>query len=166
MSTNRKDNTGYDLKHLFVGAEGTLGIITKVALSCPRLPRSKNTAFLACDSFESVRQTLSCAKEELGEIMAAFEFMDKEVLDHVGTEVPIPLKNGDGENYRFCVLVETQGSNADHDNLKLEAFLEKAMEDGNVVDGVVAQDLTQVRSCMFVCVYFDTWSALFVSIFL
>ena len=97
--------------------------------------------------------------------MAAFEFMDKEVLDHVGTEVPIPLKNGDGENYRFCVLVETQGSNADHDNLKLEAFLEKAMEDGNVVDGVVAQDLTQVRSCMFVCVYFDTWSAIFVSIF-
>jgi len=145
MSTNRKDNTGYDLKHLFVGAEGTLGIITKVALSCPRLPRSRNTAFLACDSFESVRKTLSCAKDELGEILAAFEFMDEEVLDQVATELPVPLKKEDGGNYHFCILVETQGSNSDHDALKLETFLEKVMEDGNVIDGIVAQDLTQVH---------------------
>lgn len=145
MSANRKDNTGYDLKHLFVGAEGTLGVITKVALSCPRLPSSKNTAFLACNTFESVCKTLSCAKDELGEILAAFEFMDEEVLSQVASEVPIPLKNENGDNYRFCVLVETQGSNIDHDTSKLEMFLEKSMESGSVIDGIVAQDLKQVH---------------------
>lgn len=78
--------------------------------------------------------------------MAAFEFMDKEVLDQVATELPIPLKNEFGGNYRFCVLVETKGSNDEHDTSKLEMFLEKAMENGSVVDGIVAQDLKQVRS--------------------
>ena len=144
MSTNRKDNTGYDLKHLFVGAEGTLGVITKVVLSCPRLPRARNVAFLACESFEDVRQTLSCAKEELGEILAAFEFMDQEVLDQVATEKHIPVRVNGKDNYRFCLLVETQGSNNEHDTSKLEAFLEKCMASGNVVDGVLAQDLKQV----------------------
>ena len=102
----------------------------------------------ACDSFESVRKTLSCAKDELGEILAAFEFMDEEVLDQVATELPVPLKREDGGNYHFCILVETQGSNSDHDALKLETFLEKVMEDGNVIDGIVAQDLTQVRTVL------------------
>ena len=144
MSTNRKDNTGYDLKHLFVGAEGTLGVITKVALNCPRLPSARNVAFLACETFDDVRQTLSCAKRELGEVLAAFEFMDKEVLDEAATEKSIPLATEDG-NYRFCVLVETQGSNRNHDASKIESFLEKSMERGNVIDGVLAQDLKQVR---------------------
>ena len=145
MSTNRKDNTGYDLKHLFVGSEGTLGVVTKVALNCPRLPRARNVAFLACNSFESVCQTLSFAKEELGEVLAAFEFMDKQVLDQVATEKTIPLTTGN-ENYDFCVLVETQGSNAEHDTAKLELFLEHAMNSGHVVDGILAQDTGQVSS--------------------
>lgn len=145
MSTNRKDNTGYDLKHLFVGSEGTLGVVTKVALNCPRLPSARNVAFLACNSFESVCQTLSFAKEELGEVLAAFEFMDKQVLDQVATEKTIPLTTGN-ENYDFCVLVETQGSNAEHDTAKLELFLEHAMNSGHVVDGILAQDTGQVSS--------------------
>lgn len=149
MSANRKDNTGYDLKHLFVGAEGTLGIITKVSLSCPRLPKARNTAFLACDSFDAVLRVLTLAKEELGEILAAFEFMDREILDEVGREKTIPLTKVDNggsqrENYRFCILVETQGSSKEHDTEKMESFLEKCMDTGDVVDGVLAQDMKQV----------------------
>jgi len=144
MSTNRKDNTGYDLKHLFVGAEGTLGVITKVALNCPSLPRARNVAFLACNSFESVCQTLSLAKEELGEVLAAFEFMDEQVLDQVASEKIIPLKDGN-KNHKFCVLVETQGSNEEHDMAKLESFLEQATGAGHIVDGILAQDTRQVH---------------------
>ena len=149
MSANRKDNTGYDLKHLFVGAEGTLGIITKVSLSCPRLPRARNTAFLACDSFDSVLRVLTLAKEELGEVLAAFEFMDRQILNEVSREKAIPLtKADDGDNqernYRFCILVETQGSIKDHDMEKMESFLEKGMGNGDIVDGSLAQDMKQV----------------------
>ena len=144
MSTNRKDNTGYDLKHLFVGSEGTLGVVTKVALNCPRLPSSRNVAFLACDSFQSVCETLAKAKEHLGEVLAAFEFMDKAVLDQVATEKRIPLLNDNGENYDFYVLVETQGSNEEHDMQKLELFLESTMESSQAVDGILAQDMKQV----------------------
>ena len=145
MNVNRKDNTGYDLKHLFVGAEGTLGIITKIAMSCPRLPSAKNVAFLACDTFDSVQRTLTLAKQELGEVLGAFELMDKEVLDVVSKEKVIPIQNSDGGNYRFCVLVETLGANDDHDKEKMNVFLEKAMGNSDVVDGVLSQDLKQVR---------------------
>jgi len=145
MSSNRKDNTGYDLKHLFIGAEGTLGIITKVGLSCPPLPKARNAAFLACETFEDVLQTLSCAKDELGEVLSAFEFMDEEVLNIVATEKTIPLTRGDGKNYRFCVLVETQGTNNAHDNEKIESFLQKVMDNHYVIDGVMAQNLSQVH---------------------
>lgn len=157
MNINRKDNTGYDLKHLFVGAEGTLGVITKIAMSCPRLPIAKNAAFLACDSFKAVERTLSLAKQELGETLGAFEFMDKEVLDIVAKEKQIPVnrstgasQHDDGDddagNYHFCILVETLGANNTHDEEKMASFLEKAMESNDVIDGVLAQDLKQVRS--------------------
>ena len=152
MNTNRKDNTGYDLKHLFVGAEGTLGVITMVAMSCPRLPTAKNAAFLACETFEAVVETLSLAKKELGETLGAFEFMDKEVLDILSKEKRIPIQrsqqgnsNGSDTNYRFCILVETLCADDEHDKEKMTAFLEEAMERNIVVDGAVSQDLKQVR---------------------
>lgn len=163
MSSNRKDNTGYDLKHLFIGAEGTLGVVTKVAISCPKLLKARNAAFLACESFDAVQSTLTLAKEELGEILAAFEFMDREVLEQVQDKKTIPLSKideGTGEvtNYQFCLLVETQGSNHEHDIAKMESFLEKCMG-GDVVNGVLAQDLSQVnifgsifeRGCALYC---------------
>jgi FAD/FMN-containing dehydrogenase len=54
ITTLRKDNTGYDLKHLFIGAEGTLGVITECAILCPPLPRSRQLALLGCNSFDDV----------------------------------------------------------------------------------------------------------------
>jgi FAD/FMN-containing dehydrogenases len=145
LSKIQKDNTGYDLKHLFIGAEGTLGVITKVAIKCPRLPTARNVAFLACESFDMVRKTLTCAKDELGEILAAFEFIDEQMLDQVGNRKKIPVKHGE-RNYPFCILLETQGSNDEHDMAKLESFVEKSITLGNVVDGTLAQDMKQVRS--------------------
>ena len=54
ITTLRKDNTGYDLKHLFIGAEGTLGVITECAILCPSLPKSKHLAIMACETFNDV----------------------------------------------------------------------------------------------------------------
>jgi D-2-hydroxyglutarate dehydrogenase len=145
MHVNLKDNTGYDWKHLFVGSEGTLGIITKVALRCPRLPRARNTAFLACNSYKNVQKTLLLAKDMLGEVLAAFEYMDRAVLDFVATEKRIPICQVDSHNYPYCVLVETHGSSEEHDMAKMEAFLEEAMTQELVADGVLSQDLRQVH---------------------
>lgn len=146
LNTNLKDNTGYDLKHLFIGAEGTLGVITKVILHCPTLPSSRHAVLVACQDYSQVVDTLYLAKSILGETLAAFEYMDKPVLDLVGKDKTIPLSNEDGENYPYCILIETQGSSEEHDSSKLETFLEAAMEQNFVVNGLVAQDLHQVQT--------------------
>ena len=62
ITTLRKDNTGYDLKHLFIGAEGTLGVITECAVLCPPLPKSRQLAIVACETFEDVVEVLKAAK--------------------------------------------------------------------------------------------------------
>jgi len=140
LSYCRKDNTGYDLKQLFIGSEGTLGVVTKVAIQVPTKPAAKNVAFLGCETFDDVLKTYSGAKHRLGEILSAFEFLDTAAMEvsekHVDTVNPI-------SPFPFYTLVETHGSNDDHDQAKLEMFLEEAMESGWVGDGIVAQDATQ-----------------------
>ena len=76
LSSTPKNNTGYDIKQLFIGAEGTLGLITKVAIQLPTRPKAVNLAFLASESFDAVLDTFRFAKAGLGEIMSAFEFLD------------------------------------------------------------------------------------------
>jgi D-2-hydroxyglutarate dehydrogenase len=87
MTTLRKDNTGYDLKHLFIGAEGTLGVITECAILCGPLAKHKNLLLVSCKSFNDVLLILNKAKTELGDVLRAFEFMDsqsvKVVLDNM-----------------------------------------------------------------------------------
>ncbi|KAM5325804.1 D-2-hydroxyglutarate dehydrogenase, mitochondrial isoform 2-T2 [Glossophaga mutica] len=80
LTSLRKDNTGYDLKQLFIGSEGTLGVITAVSILCPPKPRAVNVAFLGCPGFAEVLQTFSTCKGMLGEILSAFEFMDAECM--------------------------------------------------------------------------------------
>jgi len=147
LNVNRKDNTGLDLKHLFIGAEGTLGVVTKVAISCPKLPKARNAAFLALQTFDDVRRTMALAKSELGETLAAFEMMDKAVLKLVAAEKDIPVSV---EDCSYYVLVETQGSNHSHDEEKMETFLETTMEKEYVVDGVLAQDMRQVMTFWYI----------------
>ena len=81
MTTVRKDNTGYDLKHLFIGSEGTLGIITECSLLCPPLPKARNLAMVGCGKFDDVLQILKVAKAELGDSMQAFECMDRASME-------------------------------------------------------------------------------------
>ncbi|CAI9110854.1 OLC1v1010944C1 [Oldenlandia corymbosa var. corymbosa] len=146
LGTLRKDNTGYDLKHLFIGSEGSLGIVTKVSILTPPKLSSVNIAFLACSDYSSCQKLLLEAKRKLGEILSAFEFLDSDamnlVLKHLdGVRNPLPPSI-----HNFYILIETTGSNESFDKENLEAFLLHAMESGLVTDGVLAQDMNQASS--------------------
>eukprot|EP01116_Phalansterium_solitarium_P001986 TRINITY_DN11845_c0_g1_i1.p1 TRINITY_DN11845_c0_g1~~TRINITY_DN11845_c0_g1_i1.p1 ORF type:complete len:517 (+),score=168.60 TRINITY_DN11845_c0_g1_i1:337-1887(+) len=139
LSTLRKDNTGYDIKQLFIGSEGTLGVITAVSLLTPPKPKAVNVAFLGCRSFEHVKLILKQAKRELAEVLSAIEFVDRGsvemVLKHVsGSQDPF------AQSHAFYVLIETSGSNAEHDEQKLAQFLEGLMRDADplIDDGTIA----------------------------
>jgi len=144
LSKLRKNNTGYDLKQLFVGAEGTIGIITGVSILCPQRSKAVNVAFLGLESYEKVQQAFKAAKGQLSEILSAFELMDNQSQDLVQqvTKNKRPLES----EHPFYCLIETSGSNSDHDNEKLQSFLEDVMEKEIVTDGVVAENETQVRN--------------------
>lgn len=140
---NLKDNTGYKIHQMFLGAEGTLGIITAVALLCPTHPSSQQAVLLACETYDQVLHVLRTAKMQLGEILAALEFMDSSIIEVVQKDHSIPLVRDNGDVYPFYLLVETHGSSAEHDQEKMETFLTNMLEDQHVVDGALAQDETQ-----------------------
>ncbi|GAM36338.1 D-lactate dehydrogenase [Talaromyces pinophilus] len=144
LSKLRKNNTGYDFKQLFIGAEGTIGIITGVSILCPPRAKAVNVAYFGLESYEQVRKAFREAKGQLSEILSAFELMDGRsqalVQESTGNKPPL-----EGE-YPFYCLIETSGSNAEHDTAKLETFLEHVLGEGIVADGVLAQDETQIQS--------------------
>ncbi|KAG0100104.1 hypothetical protein BGZ93_004260 [Podila epicladia] len=146
LSTLRKDNTGYDLKQLFIGSEGTLGIITGVSILSPKRSKAINVALLGLNTFDQVQSAFKRSKEELSEILSAFEFWDRASIDLVKEHLVAGANNPLQSDHDFYVLIETSGSNKDHDDEKLGNYLEGLMSNDIVQDGVVAQDTTQVRN--------------------
>lgn len=145
MDSLRKDNTGFDLKQMFIGSEGTIGIITGVSILCPARPNSFNVALLGVSSYEAVQKVFVESRKELGEILSAFEFMDgsSQILAGRHLNTPHPIES---QEFPFYILIETSGSNKEHDDEKLENFLGNQMESGLVEDGIIAQDEAQVKS--------------------
>nr|XP_019575017.1 PREDICTED: D-2-hydroxyglutarate dehydrogenase, mitochondrial isoform X5 [Rhinolophus sinicus] len=143
LTSLRKDNTGYDLKQLFIGSEGTLGVITAVSILCPPKPKAVNVAFLGCPGFAEVLQTFSSCKGMLGEILSAYEFMDAECMQLVGHHLQLasPVQESP-----FYVLIETSGSRAEHDAEKLSDFLEQVLGSGLVTDGTLATDQRKIKA--------------------
>ena len=144
LSTLRKNNTGYDIKQLFIGGEGTIGIITGVSILCPQRSKARNVAFFGLESFEKAQQAFRVAKSRLAEILSAFELMDEQgqKMVELVNQKTRPLDS----RYPFYCLIETSGSSSEHDSEKLEAFLEHVMSEDIVTDGVLAQDETQMQS--------------------
>ncbi|KAL0131152.1 hypothetical protein PUN28_002607 [Cardiocondyla obscurior] len=147
MNALKKNNTGYHLKHLFVGSEGTLGIVTKVAIQCPPLPKAVNVAFLGLETFDKVLKTYQLAKRELGEILSSCEMMDRLSLDvsinNLGLKNPLTdNKNG----HEFYMLIETSGSHLAHDEEKLTSFVEKAINNNFIEDGTLTNEITKVNN--------------------
>ncbi|KAM3834438.1 D-2-hydroxyglutarate dehydrogenase, mitochondrial isoform 2-T2 [Vipera latastei] len=143
LASLRKDNTGYDLKQLFIGSEGTLGMVTAVSILCPRKSNAVNLAFLACPSFSQVLRTFTICKDMLGEILSAYEFMDNGCMKLV--ERHLKLTNPVAES-PFYVLIETSGSNSTHDEEKLSHFLEYVMSSDLVADGTLASEGKKIKA--------------------
>jgi FAD/FMN-containing dehydrogenase len=146
LSKYRKDNTGYDLKQLLIGSEGTLGVITKAAIHCPQIARYKSVALLytSSDDFESfVSQNLIRARTLLGESLSGFEFIDQEAL-RLLPKLPPGLPQEIGKT-GFAILVECSSSAEPVDHI-LTRFLETSFEAGpGDVLGVVASDLEGMK---------------------
>ena len=139
----RKDNTGYDLKHLFVGAEGTLGIITAAVVKLFPRPRTKATAFVAVESPRGAVQLLSFLRGRVGERITGFELFPKHCVDLVVRHIP-GARDPLSTPYEWSVLVElsdsTDGSTLDE---LLQSALEAAVEEGLVHDAMVAASEAQ-----------------------
>ncbi|PWA16661.1 hypothetical protein CCH79_00004785, partial [Gambusia affinis] len=140
LSTLRKDNTGYDLKQLFIGSEGTLGVITAVSILCPRKPKSVNVVFLGCETFDQLLKSFQLCKGMLGEILSAFEFLDSECMRLLNTHLKLANPISDCPLY---ILIETSGSDSGHDSQKLHNFLEEAMTSLLVTDGTTLWSLRE-----------------------
>jgi len=133
-----KNNTGYDLKQLFIGSEGTLGVVTRAVLRLRPKPTSHNTAFLAVEAFEALPKLLRMLESELGGALSAFEVMWPEFYTFVTTEPAkgrAPLPHG----FPFYVLAEMLGSHPQADAERFEAVLTAALEAGLVADAAIAK---------------------------
>lgn len=146
-SMNRmiKNNAGYDLKQLFIGTEGTLGIVTRCVLRLREAPISQNTALVGIEDFNSIIKFLKYIDSGLGGNMSAFEVMWKEFYAMVTNfidETTLPLKR----NIPYYVLVESMGSDQSRDEDHFEILLSKALEDSIIIDAVLAKSEKERRA--------------------
>ena len=142
----RKDNTGYDLRDLFVGSEGTLGVITAATLKLYPLPAAQLTAWAAVSSLESAVKLLGLAHRHLGAGLTGFEVMGQFALSLVAKHFPqqrVPLWS----EHTYCVLLENSDSESEaHARSQFERLLETAFDNGVVSDAVVAESLQQAHA--------------------
>ncbi|KRA04390.1 FAD-binding protein [Rhizobium sp. Root564] len=145
LSTLRKDNRGIDLKQLFIGAEGTLGIITAVSVKLYPNPEHVETALLGLNSLDDAIKLYRRARRECCDLMSAFEFMPPVAFTLAMEAIP-DLKMPIAGDYAAYVLMEISGSGLVDTSDLMSRFLEGVMEDGLVLDGVIASSRAQAQS--------------------
>ncbi len=142
----RKDNTGYDLRHLFIGSEGTLGVITGAVMKLYPSPTAQLTAFAAVPSLEDAVKLLGLAHEHLSAGLTGFEVMGQFALSLVAKHFPqqrVPF----WQDSPWCVVLENSDTESEtHAREQFERLLEAAMEAGCVSDAVVAESVAQARA--------------------
>jgi FAD/FMN-containing dehydrogenase len=142
----RKDNTGYDLRHLFIGSEGTLGVITGATMKLYPAPVSQLTAFAAVPSLHAAVELLGLAHKTISSGLTGFEVMGQFALSLVVKHFPqqrVPF----WQDSPYCVVLENSDNESEeHARAQFERLLEAAMEAGCVTDAVVAESVAQAKA--------------------
>ena len=142
MNRMLKNNAGYDLKQLFIGTEGTLGIVTRAVLRLRPALSSRCSAFVAVESYSRIPPLLHALGRELGGALSAFEVLWADFYDTVTGESerhkpPFP------PNYPYYVLIESRGGDQAADDARFQAALEAALTDGLIADAAIAESVAQ-----------------------
>lgn len=143
MNKMLKNNAGYDLKQLFIGSEGTLGIVTEVVLRLYPKTLSKKSALCAFDNFNDVVGFLQTMQRRLSRV-TAFELMWSNYVEKVFSINP-NCSNPFTQKYPLYVLIEAEGSDIEYDGQRFDKVLADYLEQGNMLDAVVAQSNTDAE---------------------
>lgn len=139
-----KDNSAYDLKQLFIGSEGTLGIVTRAILKLEEAPKSRNAAYVGFHSYNKVVDFLKYMDSNLAGKLSGFELIWRnsyEQMTSVSDAVRPPLPY----DYNYYVLVEALGSHSQNDHAEFQNLLENALENELILDAVMAQSSSDVE---------------------
>ncbi|MEL8055332.1 MAG: FAD-binding oxidoreductase [Pseudomonadota bacterium] len=144
LSGLRKNNIGYDLKHLFAGAEGTLGVITAATLKLfPRVKRA--SAWITCETAENMLQLLECIRNHAGDTVTSFEMIPANAIDMVRADMP-DVRDPNPSNTAWRVLCEISMTREDYARELLETALEDALRTGIASDAIISKSLSQSDS--------------------
>ncbi len=132
-----KDNSGYDLKQLFVGSEGTLGIVTRAILKLQELPTSRTTAFVAVESYNKVMRLLRLAEKSFGGKLSGFELVWQNFYK-MATSPPSLMKPPLETEAPYYVLIESLGNDKEGEHNILMTLLEEALESDLIKDAALA----------------------------
>ncbi|MDP6568153.1 MAG: FAD-binding oxidoreductase [Alphaproteobacteria bacterium] len=139
-----KNNAGYDLKQMFIGSEGTLGVVTRIVLRLRPMPASQQTAYLAVGQFDDLPKLLDFCNRRSGGAVTAFEVMWRDFYELVtsapGANPPLPL------DYPFYILMEAMGGDPEADQERFEMMLAAALDDGLLLDAVIAKSQTETNA--------------------
>ena len=141
----RKDNTGYDLKQLFIASEGTLGVVTRAVVKLFTQPQTTCTALVGVEDPHKACQLLAAVKTAAGPALTGFELMQRKCIERVGEQIESVSLPGDVSSAPWWCLVELSYSRDPGAN-PLESILEKQFEDGNVVDAFLANSVKDGRA--------------------
>lgn len=144
LSGLRKNNTGYDLKHIFAGAEGTLGIITAATLKLfPKVART--TAWISCKSAADVVALLALTRDHAGDTVTSFEIIPANAIDMVRSEMP-DVRDPNPSDLPWRVLCEISMARETHARDVMETALQAAFDHGLAEDALIAESLSQAQS--------------------
>ncbi|MBP6018488.1 MAG: FAD-binding oxidoreductase [Burkholderiaceae bacterium] len=152
----RKNNTGYDLRNLYIGSEGTLGIITAAAIKLYPQPRAQTTALLALSSLQDAVDVLNAARSWFAASLTGFELMARNCLEGViecfpeqrlpFSERRTPFQDGAAGSPWYALLEVSDSESAQHARERFEALAQQIMEKGLIQDAVVAESLAQSQA--------------------
>ena len=144
LSGLRKNNTGYDLKHLFAGAEGTLGIITAATLKLfPKVARA--SAWISCKRTQDVVALLALIRDHAGDTVTSFEMIPANAIEMVQSEMP-DVRDPNPSDLPWRVLCEVSMAKEAHARELLESGLEAAFEQDLAADAVLAESVGQAKT--------------------